>query len=418
MSDELNELNQITHQYRKSLDAFERRTGLAPQMVDTRGAGEEREKFARMDADLTAIELMAQNKALEARLAKLEAEPTLDSRAARPRTSGNPSDPSSPEFAARWLKALAKGDAIEFRDLSLGSSNAAIPTDLERRIVEKKQMVGVIRGLATVTRINSNRNLAIENALPTSAWVAEAGGQTATDPTFSTQVQIRPRALRCSTILSQQFIEDAIGTGDIGSGMDYVARKMAISMALKEEEAFTIGNPGAGVPEPDGLCRNGGTVAQGIDLGSGAALTTTTFDQVIDAAHTVAPEYRSGAQVSWLISDAFLRHIRKLRSGSSPSDYLWLPAGAPNTNALTSGVPGTIYGFPYRVGKYVPIATADNNVFAIFGNFEYYEIFDRVGVTALMDPYSLQANLQTRLNVYQRLDAKITLPEAFAYIRG
>jgi HK97 family phage major capsid protein len=172
------------------------------------------------------------------------------------------------------------------------------------------------------------------------------------------------------------------------------------------------------VPEPDGLCRNAGTIAQGIDLGSGAALTTTTFDNVIDAAHVVAPEYRNGPQVSWLVSDSFLRHVRKLRSATSPSDYLWLPAGAPNSNALTVGVPGTIYGFPYRVGKYVPTTTADGAVYALFGNFEYYEIFDRTGITALMDPYSLQANLQTRLNVYQRLDAKITLPEAFAYIRG
>jgi HK97 family phage major capsid protein len=414
--DELNELQSITHEYRKSLAAYEARTGRATHTVDSQGSGEERQKFARMDADLTAAEILMQNKALEARLARLESVPEFESRAPKGRVAA--SDPASPEYAHRWLKAIVNGDTAEFRALSLGSTNAAIPVDLERRIVEKKQMVGVIRGVATVNRVNSNRNIAIENALPTSAWIAEEAAQTASDPTFSAQVQVRARTLRCSTILSQQFIEDAIGTGDVGTGMDYVARKMAISLALKEEEAFTIGNPAAAVPEPDGLCRNAGTVAQGVDLGSGAALTTTTYDNIIDAAHTVAPEYRNGPQVSWLVSDSFLRHARKLRSASSPSDYLWLPAGAPNSNALTVGVAGTIYGFPYRVGKYVPTATADGAVYAIFGNFEYYEIFDRTGITALMDPYSLQANLQTRLNVYQRLDAKITLPEAFAYIRG
>ncbi len=78
MSDELNELQSITHEYRKSLAAYEARTGRAPQSVDTRGSGEEREKFAKMDADLSSAEMIAQNRALEARLAKLESQPTLD----------------------------------------------------------------------------------------------------------------------------------------------------------------------------------------------------------------------------------------------------------------------------------------------------------------------------------------------------
>jgi len=70
---ELHELQNITHQYRKSLAAYEARTGLAPQSVDTRGNGEEKQVFARMDADLTAIEMRAQDaaemKALKERLA-------------------------------------------------------------------------------------------------------------------------------------------------------------------------------------------------------------------------------------------------------------------------------------------------------------------------------------------------------------
>jgi len=403
---ELHELQNITHQYRKSLAAYEARTGLAPQSVDTRGNGEDKQLFARMDADLTAIELRAQLKATEARLAKLEAEPTIRSRPAS--GARNASD----EAAYRWLKAVATGDTAEFRALSTSSTNAAIPTDLERRIVEKKQQMGVIRGMSNVMRITSDRKVAVENALPTSEWIDEAATQTATDPTFSAQIVFEPRTLRCSTILSQQFIEDAIGQGDIGTAMEYVSRKMAMSMSLKEEQAFTVGDTGATSPEPQGIAFNGGPITQVIDL-AGAAVTTVSADNIIDLAHTVAPEYRVGPRVSYLISDVLVKTVRKLKSSS---DYIWLPAGAPNTNALATGVAGTIYGFPYRVGKYMPTATANGNVFAVFGDFDYYEIVDRTGVTALMDPYSLQDKLQTRLNVFQRLDAKCTLPAAFAAI--
>jgi len=411
MSDELNEIQNITHEYRKSLAAYEARTGRAPQTVDTKGSGEERQKFDRMDADLTAIELRAQEaaqiKSLRERLEKLESQPTLQSRASIVR------DESAQDNAAyRWLRAIATGNTAEFRDLSTGSTNAAIPTDLERRIVQKKQQIGVIRGMASVMSVNSDRKLAVENALPTSEWIAEGSTQTATDPTFSSQITFDPRTLRCSTVLSQQFIQDAIGNGDIGTAMDYVSRKMAMSMSLKEEQAFSVGNPNAATPEPQGIALNGGPITQVIDLG-GAAVTSVTADNIIDLAHTVAPEYRVGPRVSYLISDSLAKTVRKLKSSA---DYIWLPAGAPNTNALVAGVPGTIYGFPYRVGKYIPSATSNGNVFAVFGDFEYYEICDRTGITALMDPYSLQDKLQVRLNVFQRLDAKCTLAEAFAAI--
>lgn len=406
MSDELNEIQQITHEYRKSLAAYEARTGRAPQTVDTRGAGEEREKFARMDADLTAAELLVQNKALEARLAKLEAQPVLESRASKTVRS------SEQDHAYRWLKALANGDSREFRALSTSSTDAAIPTDLERRIVEKKQMIGVIRSMSNVSRINSDRKVAVESALPTSDWISEGSTQTATDPTFSSQIAFNPLTLRCSTILSQQFIEDAIGTGDIGTAMDYVSRKMAMSMSLKEEQGFTLGS---GSGEPQGICLAAAISTNTIDLGTNGAYTSVTADNIIDLVHKVGPEYRVGPRVSWLMSDLLVSVVRKLKASQ---DYIWLPAGAPNTNALVAGVPGTIYGFPYRIGKYVTTTASNDNVFAVFGDFDYYEIVDRTGVTALMDPYSLQDKLQTRLNVFQRLDAKITLESAFAVIKS
>ena len=64
--DNLNELQNTVHQYRKALDAFESRTGHQPQQVEARGSGEEREKIAHMDADLSVIEARAESAALRA----------------------------------------------------------------------------------------------------------------------------------------------------------------------------------------------------------------------------------------------------------------------------------------------------------------------------------------------------------------
>ena len=102
-------------------------------------------------------------------------------------------------------------------------------------------------------------------------------------------------------------------------------------------------------------------------------------------------------------------------SGSFPTDYIWTPANS-TADTMVGGFPGTLYGTPYRVAKYAPTATTDANIFALIGNFEYFEIFDRTGITSLVDPYSESATHQVNLIVYTRTDSRIMLANAFAAI--
>lgn len=420
MNDETNnltdELHTITHEYRKALAQFEQRTGLAPQRVDAQGSGEEKEKFAKMDADLTLTELRRQNTEMLAKLAALEKRPQLESRAFGGRLS-DASDPDSPAYAARWLKAVASGNPMELRALSTSSSNAAIPTDMERRIVERLQQVNVMRQIAVVRTINSKRSIPVENALPTTNLIGEGSSVTDSDPTFSTAISVTPYKLVTRTTLSQEFIEDAIGQGDPGTGLQYVADRLAMSMALKQEEFYTAGT---GSSQPQGIAGTGNNITQTTDLGAGVALTTVTADQLIDTVHLVPVQYRSSPRFRWLISDAFLRAVRKLKNTvttSGATEYIWAP-GTSTTNSLVGGVPATIYGVPYSVGQYVPTTTANGATYAVIGDFNYFEIFDRTGITSMTDPYSAMSTMQTNLYVYSRTDSKVMLPAAFANITG
>lgn len=414
MSDELNELQNITHQYRRSLEAYEARTGRAPQTVDTRGSGEEKEKFAKMDADLSAVELIAQNKALEARLAKLESQPLLSSRSASSRTLD-----SAAAESARWLKAMVNNDQAEIRALSTATSGAGIPTDMERRIVEKMQQAGVIRSLARVNTIDSKRTITVEGALPATNLITEAASVTQDEVTFGTAISVVPYKYATRLTISQEFIEDAIGSGGIGTGLAYCADKCGMSIALKQEEAFTIGS---GSSQPEGCMGSSmqsklATLNQVTDLG-GTAQTTITADNIIDTYHLVPPEYRTGPRFAWVMHDSVLKTVRKLKNStttSGPTEYIWTVANS-NADSMVGGFPGTIYGVPYRVAKYGPTATTNNNVFMLIGNFEYFEIFDRTGITSLIDPYSESATHQVNLIVYTRTDSRIMLANAFAAI--
>ena len=409
--DTLNELQNITHQYRKSLDAFAARTGARTQEVEVRGSGEEREKIAKMDADLSAIEHSAQLAQLQARLAKVESEPVFASRASKAAISDD-ADPASEAYAKRWLGAVLRGDAAEMRALSLTTSGAAIPTDLERRIVNKLQQANVLRSMCPVSTIDSKRTISVEGNLPTTALVAEAGTITPADPTFGTQISVVPYKYVTAVKMSQEFIEDAIGNGGIGSGLAYVAEKCGLSIGLKQEEAYTAGT---GTSQPEGIAGSSANtklaaLSQVTDL-AGAAVTTVTGDNLIDTVHLVPPQYRSSPRFSWLISDTFLKTVRKIKVNTT--DYVWK---LNETAGITGGAPGTIYGVPYRIGQYVPTATATNNVFAVVGDFNYFEIFDRTGITTMMDPYSAAVTHETTLYVYTRTDSKIMLANAFAAI--
>jgi HK97 family phage major capsid protein len=411
--EDLNDMQNTVHEYRKALDAFAKRTGAATQTVEVRGSGEEREKIARMDADLSAIEERAQLQSLQARLAKLESQPMFESRAPKAAQLGDPNDRGSEAYAQRWLNAVIRGDSQEMRALSLGTSGAAIPTDLERRIINKLQQSNVLRSMCPISTIDSKRTISVEGSLPSTSLVAEAGTITPADPSFGTAISVVPYKYVTAVQMSQEFIEDAIGNGGIGSGLQYVADKCGLSIGLKQEEAYTVGT---GSSQPEGIAGSSAqsrlnTLSQITDLGTGAAVTAVTGDNLIDTVHLVPPQYRNSPRFSWLISDTFLKTVRKIKVNTT--DYVWKVG---NEGGITNGAPGTIYGVPYRIGQYVPTSATNANIFAVVGDFNYFEIFDRTGITTMMDPYSAAVTHQTTMYVYTRTDSKITLANAFAAI--
>ena len=423
MSD-LDELNSINHEYRKSLERFQKRTGLAPQTIDERGSGEEKEKFSRMDADMTAVERGAQNARaeLEARLARLEKTPQLESRAGNGRLSSAESDPNSAEYAARWLRDGFSG-SLSNRAVSTTTTAAAIPVDMERRIVEQMYLNTVMRTLCKVVNIDSKRTLTVETGIPTGYLVAEGVNGTLSDPSFRS-ISVVPYKMAAGTQMSQEFIDDAIGQGNPGTGLDYIANRLAVGLGRIQDSYFVTGT---GSSEPQGVADATSTswassneiIAQGVVLTPGVAISTITATNLIDTMFAVPAQYRASPRFKWLLSDTALKNIRKLQTNSQ---YVWT-LGTDQTNSLTSGLPGTILGVPYAISEYMPTAAAGvgganvrGTAYVIVGHWDYFEIYDRTGMQSLFDPYSLSASLQSILYAYMRTDSHITNPAAFACI--
>lgn len=427
MSEELTSLENTVHEYRKTLEGFAARTGAKSHHVEIRGSGEEREKIARIDADLDAVERAAHDRAAlraaQDRIKTLEEErsqPQFASKIGRTTVGDRTTD----EASERWLKAVVAGNNAELRVLSTGTTAAGIPTDMERRVVERMYQSSIMRQLAKVSTIDSKRTITVEGSLPTAALVAEQGAITPADPSFES-VSVVPYKFVCATTLSQEFIEDAIGTGGIGTGLQYVADRCGTSLARITDQFYTVGT---GSSQPQGIADPLSTawattnsdriINQGVQLADDALIAAISGDNLIDCVHAVPPQYRTG-RFRILTSDTAIRTIRKIKVNTT--DYAWKIAEAAD---ISGGNPGTILGIPYSIGEFMPttqgatLTTANvrGNAYFIVGNWDYFEIFDRTGMTSMVDPYSGAANQRVTLYMTVRTDSKIMLPEAFAAI--
>ena len=431
---ELDQILNTTHQYRRQLADIERRNGTADQAtVDNpfRTSGEERQKLEAMDADLTAAELRRQLAGANAKLAKMESEPQYAARATK--STGGASDPESPEFAARWAKAMVTNDKAELRVLAYNpaasaTANPPVPVDMERRIHNKMYQSSVIRQLANVQSITSQRQLTIEASTPTANLVRENGAITPADFTFD-RVTVTPYKFVAATTMTQEWIEDAIGTGEVGTFLNWMAERFGVALGREMEEYFTIGS---GSDQPQGIGDTGSTdwattnsgriINQGIALAEDAAASTVTADNLIDCIEAVPVAYRTGGRFACLTHQSTLKAIRKLKANN---EYIWLPGGAGNNQGITVGAPSTVYGVPVYVNEWIATtqsgATTANvrgNAYFIAGNWDHFGIFDRAGMQSMLDPYSGSTSLTTKMFMWARTDSRILLPEAFAAIYG
>jgi HK97 family phage major capsid protein len=175
---------------------------------------------------------------------------------------------------------------------------------------------------------------------------------------------------------------------------EYVAEEFARRIGAAEEEAFLLGN---GSSKPTGLLNSTGGASLGVTASSATAIS---MDEVLDLYHSLKSAYRKNA--TFVVNDATVKAIRKLKDGQG--QYIWQPS-------VTAGTPDTILNRPVQTSQYMPTVAAGEKTI-LFGDFNYYWIADRQGRTFKRLNELYAANGQVGFLAWQRLDAKLILPEA------
>lgn len=358
-----------------------------------------REKWEETEKGLfTKAEFAEFEKRVNARIDALEAA------IRRPGLEGDGKAPALNERRKAFLAFLRKGLAglgPEERKALVEDSTGEIlvPEELEAEIYRALPKVTVIRGLATVRTIRTDR---IRRRSLTEVQVGWGKLETGA-------------ALAESTLVpgeAWQYVEDQYGLTKVGEDEladtdvnleAVIADSFARAFAEAEDTAFVVGT-GHANSQPEGIL-NGTTVAR-VLAGQPGDLKP---DDLIKLPFEVPAQYRrNGVYIVNSKTEATMRLFK-----SSDGQYLWQPS-------LQEGTPARFNGFPVYAQDDVPqIPAAGTQAdVAIFGDLRAgYRILDRQGITVqrLVELYAEQGLVGFK--AHRRVGGGVIRPDALRVLR-
>lgn len=269
-----------------------------------------------------------------------------------------------------------------------------VPDEFMRVLVQALREANIIRGHANVVNTSSGTTkIPVVATKGTASWIDEEGLIPESNDVFGQQTI---DAHKVGTIIkvSEELLNDS--AFDLES---YFASEFARRIGDKEEDAFFNGN---GEKKPLGILANKG----GADVGVTAASSTAiTAEEIISLFYSVKAPYRKNA--IWVFNDATMAAIRKLKGNDG--QFLW-------QKALHEGDHETLLGKPVFTSPFMPEIAAGNKI-AAFGDFSYYWIGDRQGITfrRLNERYADSG--QVGFLATKRVDGKLILPEAIKVLQ-
>ena len=356
--------------------------------------------YSRMESEITDL-----GKEIS-RLERLEA---MDKEMSRPTTTPLTAKPEAPKADTKVGRAsdaykdafwnhARKRDSYEIRNaLQVGTDSEGgylVPDTFEKKLITSLEEENVIRRHAHVFATSSgSHKIPIVSTRGTAAWVDEEGQIPESDDAFGQQL-IGAHKIATLIKVSEELLNDS--AFDLES---YFATEFARRIGNLEEAAFLTGN---GTAKPTGILADVGGAEIGVTAASENAITA---DELIDLFYSLKSPYRKKA--IWVLNDSTVRAIRKLKD--SNGQYLWHPA-------LNDGEYDTILGKRIFTTPYAPELGAGAKSIA-FGDFSYYWIGDRAGITfrRLNERYAETG--QVGFLASKRVDGKLILPEAIKVLQ-
>lgn len=237
-----------------------------------------------------------------------------------------------------------------------------IPSEFQAELIRAMKAFGAIRENATVFETDSGSQIAIPTVDDTSnkgRLISINTQVTTSDVSFGQTLFDAYKYSSDQVLVPIELMEDSAFDMD-----GLVNSILAERLGRITEEHYTTGD---GSGKPKGIVA---ASAQGTQ-GTTGQTTSIIVDDLVDLYHSLDPAYRAGA--SWMMNDATVKAIRKLKTGvSGDNTFIW-QAG------LTAGAPDTILGHPVVVSPEMPVMAASAKAI-LFGNLKRFRIRDVRGI--------------------------------------
>jgi HK97 family phage major capsid protein len=278
---------------------------------------------------------------------------------------------------AKWLKggdrALNEADWAQVRNTmstTTGSEGGfTVDTQVATSVLDALKAYGGMRapGMATVIQTTGVGSMSFPTSDGTSEEgeiVAENGTANDADVTFGT---IALNVFKFSSkvvAVPLELLQDS--NVDIEA---FVRSRLTNRLGRITNRLFTVGT---GSSQPFGVMTAAGV---GVTAGNGTSqVTAITYDSLIDLQHSVDPAYRETGRCRWMMADASVKVLRKIKDGQSRPIFVpGYEQGSPN------GAPDTLLGSPITINQNVAAMAAGARSIA-YGDFGHYYIRDAMAI--------------------------------------
>lgn len=269
------------------------------------------------------------------------------------------------EYRNAFMQYVLKGETaginqIQQKGSSLNDAGFAVAQSMESLISANVNSLSTIRKIASVTQVSSDSlDLAIENNGSKASWG---------EPTSTTSVL--KKYIKAYDVVAQPKVTAKLLEDSEIDVEGYIARKIAESFAMAEDESFLTGD---GISKPTGIL----TLTNGMDASSIQQISgQITFEKLMELTSSLDTFY--SAETSYLMNKSVESSVRFLKDTND--HYIWRPATQQRTQ-------NTILGVPVFTTNYMQNESGKASI--LFGNFKQgYQVVERVGVNLLRDPFT------------------------------
>jgi len=299
------------------------------------------------------------------------------------------------EAFSAFLRGKYRADLIE-ADNTAGGYLA--PPDFVREMLRNLVLFSPIREVARVAQTGSGQVLIPRRTGNlTATWrQTENSDAGETQPTYG-QVALEAGELAAYVDVSNRIFEDAAFDLEAELALDF-----AEEFGRAEGAAFVKGD---GVSQPLGLVNT--QEIEVVKTGAAAGFPDDDpADKIVDLFHSLPTAYASNA--TWGMNRTTMAVVRKWKDGMG--QYIVQPS-------ISADYPPTIMGRPV-----IELPDMDdigaNKLPIVFGDFMAgFRIYDRVQLSVMRDPYSVQKDGLIRFHGRRRVAGGVVRAEAFKLLK-